>query len=113
MNVIRLKQSLLESFKQYLYEQEKSQITIENYVRHIREFIAYAGEVPLSKDLTVEYKNLLIRSGKYKTESINTILASVNSFCRYLERPDCVVKVLRTQKKIYRDEKKELTKADI
>ena len=112
MNVIRLKQSLLESFKQYLYEQEKSQITIENYVRHIREFIAYAGEVPLSKDLTVEYKNLLIRSGKYKTESINTILASLNSFCRYLERPDCVVKVLRTQKKIYRDEKKELTKAE-
>ncbi len=112
MSEIILNQSLVKSFKRHLYEEEKSSVTIDNYTRHVREFIVFAGEVPLTKDLTVEYKHILIKSGRYETGSINTILASLNSFCRYLGCYDCTVKILRMQKKTYRDEEKELTKSE-
>ena len=42
-------------------------------------------------------------------ESINSMLASVNSLLRFLGWEDCRVRYLRTQKKMYCPEEKELT----
>ena len=102
----------LKNFSDYLYEAEKSPITVSKYVRDVRCFLEYLGGAPLDKPAVLSYKNGLISSGRYTTGSINTIIASVNSYLKFIGRGDLCVKSLRTQRKIYYPEEKELTKQD-
>lgn len=44
--------------------------------------------------------------------SINSMLASVNSFLIFMDWPDCKVKSLKVQRQVYCAEEKELTKAE-
>jgi site-specific recombinase XerD len=57
------------------------------------------------------YKQRLIEKG-YAVGSVNSMLASLNSFLRFLGWEDCRVRQLRTQKKIYSQPEQELTKSE-
>jgi site-specific recombinase XerD len=57
------------------------------------------------------YKQQLMEKG-YAVGSVNSMLASLNSFLRFLGREDCKVRQLRTQKKIYSQPEQELTKSE-
>lgn len=102
----------IKSFEHYLREEEKSEHTIEKYIRDVRRFINYIDTGYITKDLVIAYKQDLINSNCYKVGSINSMLASVNAFLRYLGYTDCTVKSLKTQRKIYCEEEKELTKLE-
>lgn len=112
MSDIFLSPDIINSFAAHLRSEEKSSITIEKYLRDTKTFALFANGRPLTKDLAVAFKKALVDSGKYEVTSINTILASVNSLCRFLGCTDCTVKMLRTQRKVYCPEARELTKAE-
>ena len=101
----------LAAFEAHLRSDEKSIHTIEKYLRDARAFRAFAGEEPVTKETVVQYKESLVSAG-YTVESINSMLASVNSLLRFLGWEDCRVRCLRTQKKMYCPEEKELTKEE-
>lgn len=61
--------------------------------------------------MVIEYKQKLINDG-YAVSSINSMLAAINSLLDYLGWADCKVKSIKTQRKIYCPENKELTKAE-
>ncbi len=103
-------QNKLKEFEFCLFEQEKSQATVSKYLRDVRGLLSFLNERELSKDMMVEYKNQLVNSGAYTTESVNTIIASLNSFCKFLCRSDCLVKTIKVQRKIFYPKEKELTK---
>ena len=103
---------ILKRYSEYLYEAEKSPATVAEYVRNVRRFLEYLDDRPLDKSAVLGFKNSLVSSGEYSAGSINTVIASVNSYLRYLNRRDCCVRSLRTQRKIYYPEVKELTKQD-
>ncbi len=60
--------------------------------------------------MVIDYKNKLIE--KYKVNSANSALASLNCYFKFIGREDCCVKFFKTQKKIYCAESSELTRAE-
>ena len=101
----------LEAFTKWLNLEEKSSATCEKYIRDIRRFMEFAADEVVSKEVVARWKNDLIAQG-YAARSINSMLASVNSFLGYLGWHDCKVKNIRLQRQTYCAEEKELTKAE-
>lgn len=99
------------AFEQYLHREEKSQITVEKYMRDVRRFLHFIGGQEIVKELTLSYKETLSEQG-YALRSINSMLASVNCFLEYKGLRECRVKNLRYQRQIYCTEEKELTKEE-
>ena len=100
----------LELFARKLREDERSAGTIENYLRHIRAFAAWAGGQAVTKDLATQWKEHLI--SQYRPGTVNTMLVSLNRFFAFLGWYDCQVKTLRIQRRLFREESKELTRAE-
>lgn len=98
-------------FKQNMISEEKSNATIEKYIRDIRMFRNFVGGRFVTKELVIEYKKTLIDKG-YSTRSINSMLASINSLFSFLGWFDCRVKSLKIQQEIFRPEEKELSKSE-
>ena len=100
----------LEHYGQYLTECEKSKNTIEKYLRDVRNFLIFSGERELSKEIILEYKKLLVE--KYRTSSVNSMLIAVNGYLSWIGRDDLRVRVCRTQRRIFREEERELTREE-
>ena len=100
----------LSDFARRLREDERSGSTIENYLRHIRAFAAWAGEWPVTKDLAAAWKEYLV--AQYRPGTVNTMLVSLNRFFAFLGWYDCQVKTLRIQRRLFREESKELTREE-
>lgn len=103
--------TLILKFEEYLTQEEKSSITIEKYLRDVKKFSQFVGHNDITKEIVIEYKKSLIENG-YAIRSINSMLASLNSFLSYAGWADCKVKSMKTQRQIYCAEEKELTKAE-
>lgn len=102
---------ILLQFEHSLYEQEKSEITIEKYRRDARLFADYCADRPLTKDIAIAYKQSLQDKG-YAPASVNLTLAAVNCFLKFVGHPDFCVRHLKMQRQIYCPEERELTKAE-
>lgn len=109
MNNQILDVSLIPAFREHLILEEKSGVTIDKYLRDVKAFLIYAKKMPLEKELLLSYKQALMEKG-YTAGSINSMLASINSFLNFLGRQDCRVKNLRQQRRTYSE--KELTKKE-
>ncbi len=101
----------LAAFREYLYREEKSVVTVEKYLRDAGKFRTYAGSQTITKELTVAYKKSLEDLG-YAVRSINSMLASLNSLLEFLGRTECKVKNLKQQRQIFSESERELTKAE-
>ena len=101
----------LELFTRKLREDERSTGTIENYLRHIRAFAAWAEGRIITKELAAEWKEHLV-SSDYCPGTINTMLVSLNRFFGFLGWNDCQVKTLRIQRRLFREDCKELTREE-
>ncbi len=109
MSIETITQTHLTAFEEYLLREEKSAATVEKYLRDARAFVLYAEGKTLTKEMTVAYKRSLEDAG-YKPRSINSMLASLNSFLEFIGAEGCKVKTVRIQKPTYLTEEKELTK---
>lgn len=102
-------QNELERFRDYLREQEKSSHTIEKYCRDVRKFLMFAGE-EWDKNTIISFKEYL--QAHYKTSSANSMLASLNSYFHFIGRQEYCVRTFRVQKRIFCDERREMTRSD-
>ena len=103
-------QEISDKFSTYLYEEEKSDNTIEKYMRDIRFFREWLGEKPIDKSAVLEYKKELCE--RYAPASVNSMLSSVNALLDFLGWHDIKVKTLKIQRRIFADRDRELTKAE-
>lgn len=101
---------IIDKFKQYLYENEKSDNTIEKYMRDIRFFKTWLAGGEVDKSVVLRYKKELCE--KYAPKSVNSVLSSLNSMFMYMKWYDLKVKMLRIQRRIFVDKEKELSKAE-
>ena len=98
-------ENLICTFEKHLIQEERSSVTIEKYMRDVKKFFEFVGAQNVTKDVVINYKRFLIKSG-YAVRSINSMLASLNSFLAYSGLGDCRVKSMKTQKQIYCKEDK-------
>ena len=101
----------IERFEKYLREEEKSQNTMEKYIRDVKAFAEYCGGNAIIKETVIAYKQNLIDGG-YAVKSINSMLASINSLFSFLGWYELRVKSLKVQQQIFCPEEKELTRAE-
>ena len=101
----------IAAFAVYLKSEEKSENTIEKYIRDVRAFTTYMGNAEITKEAVIAYKNKLLSEG-YAVRSINSMVASINSLFAFLGWQNLKVKSLKLQRQIYCPEEKELTKAE-
>ena len=100
----------LRMYKNHLEEEEKSDLTIEKCLRDVRAFLRWVGKRKIDKPLVKAYKDEL--KSAYAIASINSMLASVNSYLLYVGRGECRVKTIRQQRRIFCEEEKELTRQE-
>lgn len=104
-------QDKIQSFSEFLALEEKSKATQEKYLRDVNAFSKFVAERNICKEETIAWKQKLIEQG-YAVRSVNSMLASVNSFFCFLSWEDCRVKNIRLQPPSYCAEQKELTKKE-
>lgn len=103
--------SIMTEYELYLLNEEKSAATVDKYLRDVRAFFCFVDKKEITKECVRAYKEFL-EEKNYAVRSINSMLASVNSLLSFLGKEECKVKMLRTQKQIYCDENKELTREE-
>ena len=108
---MKLTDSIINEFKEYLIDNDKSAYTVEKYIRDVMKFKDFAGDCEKVKETAGEYKNYLVRKG-YSVRSINSMLSSVNALFEYLDRNDLKIKTIKMQRSVYCPEDKELTRAE-
>lgn len=101
---------IIEAYKDYLVSEEKSEATMDKYLRDVREFAEWLGDREFDKTAVVTYKTELTE--RYAPASVNTILSSLNSFFAFNEWYELKVKTLKIQRQIFASDEKELTKAE-
>ncbi len=102
---------IIQQFENYLRMEEKSQNTIDKYIRDVNAFAEYLCGKGVNKELSIAYKQHLQDSG-YAVRSVNSIIASMNALLEFMGLYDCRLKSLKLQQQIYCPEDKELTKAE-
>ena len=100
----------IETFREYLINEEKSKATVNKYLHDLAVFSAWLGERNLEKIVVVEYKTALCE--KYAPASVNATLSSLNCFFAFCGWYDLRVKNLMIQRQIFASTEKELTKAE-
>lgn len=90
-----------------LREQERAESTVDQYRSHLLLFVHWLDGRLLTKQELIYWKQQL--SEKHASSTVNTMLAAVNGFLRYMGWNDAIVKLLKVQKALFRDEAKELS----
>ena len=106
-----LTEKLISEFSRYLKSEEKSQNTLEKYLRDANAFAGFLNGSQVTKEKVITYKNKLL-SENYAVRSVNSMLASLNSLFSFLGWQDCKVKSVKLQRQIYCSEEKELSKEE-
>lgn len=102
--------NIIRNYKKYLTNEERSQATIDKYIRDVTVFCQWLNGHVIDKKIVLEYKEHLIST--YAPRSVNSILSSLNSLFNYIGRNDCKVKALKIQRQIFSKKDKELTKSE-
>lgn len=101
---------LIQKFSEHLINEEKASATIEKYVRDTTLFYKHLKNKHFDKNDVLNYKEHLCR--QFKPASVNSMLASLNSFFNFCQWFDCKVKSIKMQRYAFRNENKELTKQE-
>lgn len=105
-----IKQEDLQGFKKHLLEEEKSDSTIEKYMRDVNKFVNFIGNRYIDKTAAMEYKAMLAE--EYKVRSANSMIASLNAFFKFAGWHDCCIKQFKVQSQSFYPEEKALTRAE-
>ena len=97
----------IRSYALHLQEDEKSDATVEKYIRDVTAFAQFLLSRNLTKQEVMEYKKQITDS--YAPASVNSMLVSINSFLDYIGCHDYRVKLLKIQRQMFVSEKKELS----
>ena len=100
---------LLDRFAQYLREEERSDATLEKYLREVRQFFLWLSGAQVSKTAVSQWKEYLL-SHQYHPSTINGKLTALDRFRSYCGWQDCRVKQLKLQRQLFRQEHRELNR---
>lgn len=111
MQTYVMTENMIGEYRQHLREEERASGTIEKYTRDVQRFAAWLNGRCVTKEVTSEWKEYLVALN-YCPTTINSMLASVHGFFHFVGWENCRTKFLRIQRRIFREQKKELGKSD-
>lgn len=102
---------LIQKYAAYLKNQERSDGTIEKYLRDVRSFAAWLDGHEVTRESVAAWKEHLLAE-HYAPVTVNAMLAAVNSFFRFAGWDECRVKFLKIQRRMFRESARELTRQE-
>lgn len=97
----------LQNYRKHLLEMEKSDLTVQKYLRDTRAFLLWLKNRVLEKERVLEYKAHL--TTRYAVASVNSMLSAVNSYLAFIGRQDCRVRIVKCQRPLFCAEERELS----
>ena len=107
----RISSEMLADFGRRLRESERSESTVENYLRAVRRFAAWLGGGELTREAAALWKEELCRSG-LSPATVNNMLTALNRFLELGGFAECRVRLLRLQRRLFRETGRELTRGE-
>ena len=122
---------MIRAFEAWLTEEEKSEATKQKYLGWVRRFADWldedgtaggesgqpdgeendcADKPALTKEAAVRFRETLQQN--LQPATVNTAVSALNRLFVFLDREDCRLRFLRVQKSAYRDERRDLTRAE-
>lgn len=101
----------IAGYDTHLQTEERCGATREKYLRDVRRFAEYLGDRPLCKEEAAAWKDVLTERD-YAPVTVNSMLAALNGFFGFIGREDCRLKFLKIQRRLFREQSKELTRAE-
>ena len=108
---MQILENSLQQFAGHLEREERSRGTVEKYLRDVRQFLLWLHGRELTKELAAAWREHLVQRG-YAPVTVNSMLSAVNHFLRFAGREDCKIRFLRIQRRVFREQDRELTRAD-
>lgn len=105
-----LTQEQIAGYAAYLREQERAENTVRKYIRDLTALWEWLDGRPPEKALLIAWKEHL--TAVYTASSVNSMLAAVNGFLRFMGWQQMTVRPLKIQKNLFCDEDRELTKGE-
>lgn len=103
-------EKLIEEFRKYLISQECSEGTLEKYMRDVRRLTAWLAGRAADREIMTAWKEHLVQN--YVPATVNSMLAAVNTFFRFIGWEECRMKFLKIQRQMFRESSKELSKEE-
>ncbi len=110
MNAYHITADQLERFAAHLRAGEKSAGTVEKYCRDVTAFARYLEGRAVTQTAGADWKASLLCGG-YAPVTVNSMLSALNAFFRFM-RWDIHVRFVRIQRKLFREERRELSRAE-
>ena len=102
--------NLLRRYVLHLREEERADSTIEKYVRDLEALGRHLAGRPVTKAALIGWKEELAQ--RHAPATVNSMIAAVNGFLRFMGWRECTVKLLNIQKSPFCDEGRELTRSE-
>ena len=101
----------IQAFIPYLRQEERAEGTLEKYVRDLSAFAQWLENAPVTKEAATAWKKHLLQTG-YAPCTINSMLAALNTFFRFMGWTDCQIKFLKIQRRLFRDANREMSREE-
>ncbi len=98
-------------FAAQLRREERAKGTLEKYLRDVGALRRWLAGRPVTQDNLAEWKARLLEAG-YAPTTVNSMLAAVHAFLRCMGWTECRVKFLKIQRRLFREHRRELTRAE-
>ena len=108
---MQISENSLQQFAGHLEREGRSPGTVEKYLRDVRQFVLWLHGRELTKELAAAWRDHLAQSG-YAPVTVNSMLSAVNHFLRFAGREECRIRFLRIQRRVFREQDREMTRAD-
>ena len=111
METYKMTKEQIQSYAQSLRMEEHSESTVQKYANALTVFYDW-----LSEDKSVTKERLLLWkaeiSAKNAASTVNVMISAVNRFFAFMSWDNLRVKQVKTQRRIFRDRDRELTKTE-
>ena len=111
MDERHVEHEMLSAFIRHLRTRERSPGTIEKYLRDVRALADWLDGAEATRERTASWRDSLLEGG-YAPVTVNSMVAAVNQFFAFLGWEDCKIKALKIQRKLFRDDRRELTREE-
>ena len=101
----------IHAFENALRLEERCEATIQKYVNAVTRFYDFLADgKEVTKERLIEWKSSV--TGSLTADTVNVMISAVNAFFKFLSRPDMKIRQIKIQRKIYRDQTRELTEKE-
>ncbi len=105
-------ETVMARYRAWLEEKERSEGTIQKYIRDLTRFFQESGSFPApGRQAVAAWRDRLAAQG-YRPVTVNAMLAAVNGYQEFRGAPEAKAKPLKCQRRVYCDAGRELSREE-